>query len=245
MSEDKIEAELKVDIGGGRQRTVPVELPSNSYASKRPQPETTTTAAETPRVKREKIVEGAVTMRKRSVPKRVLRTLFSGETDSVSEYVVGQVLLPAAKNMLVDTVGMITDALRQGMEQAIFGDTRQSRSRSSGRPGYTNYSNVTRSGLSPERQAYGERKMTQQQRANHDFSDAIFQNRGDAEDVLEKLMALIEEYKIATVADYYEFVGVSNEFVDNKWGWTDLRGASIAMVHGGHLLRLPKPIPLD
>lgn len=240
MSEEPINAEIKADFGGGRQRTVPVALPTNSYASKRPLPETTT---EAPRVKRDKVVTSTVTMRKQSVPKRVLHTLFSGQTDSVGEYVFGQVLLPAAKNMLVDTVGMITDALRQGMEQAIFGETRPSRT--GGRPGYTNYSTSSvRPGLSPTRQAYGERKLSAQQRATHDL-DAIFQNRGEAEDVLEQIQALIEQYKVATVADYYDFIGVTNDFVDNKWGWADLRGASINMVHGGHLLRLPKPIPIE
>jgi hypothetical protein len=241
VSEEQTDTQINVDMGAGRQRTVPVTLPPNSYASKKtPQPETT---VEAPRVKRDKLVEGTVTMRKKSVPTRMFHTLFSGQTDSVSTYVVGEVLLPAAKNMLADTVGMIADAFRQGMEQAIFGDTRPSRTGS--RPGYTNYSNVKSSGVSTARQAYGERKFTAQQRANHDFSDAIFQNRGEAEDVLEKLQILIEQFKVATVADLYDYLGVTNEFVDNTWGWTDLRGASVVMVRGGHLLRLPKPIPID
>lgn len=236
MSEETINA----DMGAGRQRTVPVELPPNSYASKRIPPAETAPEA---RVKREKIVTGPVTLRKKSVPNRMLHTLFSGQTDSVSSYVVGQVLLPAAKNMLADTVGMIADALRQGMEQAIFGDTRPSRSAS--RPGYTNYStSVTRPGPGPARQVYAERKMSVQQRASHDL-DVIFKERGEAEDVLDQLQALIEAYKVATVADYYDFIGITNDFVDNKWGWSDLRGATILMVHGGHLLRLPKPIALD
>jgi hypothetical protein len=233
------EEAINVDLGGGRQRTVPVDLPTNSYASKKAAPEVTVGD----RVKREKIVTGAVTLRKKSVPNRMLHTLFSGQTDSVSSYVVGQVLLPAAKNMLADTVGMVADALRQGMEQAIFGDTRPNRS--GGRPGYTNYSNVTRSNLSPARQAYGDKKASEHQRATHDFSDAIFDSRGEAEDVLDQLQALIEAYKVATVADFYDFLGVSSAFVDNKWGWSDLRGAAVVMVHGGHLLRLPKPTPID
>lgn len=236
MSEEAI----NVDLGGGRQRTVPVELPPNSYSSKRvPPPEVTVGD----RVKREKIVTGAVTLRKKSVPSRMLHTLFSGQTDSVGTYVVGEVLLPAAKNMLADTVGMLADALRQGMEQAIFGDSRPSRS--GARPGYTNYSNITRSNLSPARQTYGDKKASERQRATHDFSDAIFDSRGEAEDVLDQLQTLIEQYKVATVADFYDFLGVSSAFVDNKWGWADLRGASVIMVHGGHLLRLPKPTPID
>jgi hypothetical protein len=86
--------------------------------------------------------------------------------------------------------------------------------------------------------------MSRQQRAQHDFSDIILASRADAEDVLDRLRDLINQYEMATVSDLYDLVGLTGEFTDDKWGWYDLRSAAVQAVRGGYLLRLPRTQPL-
>jgi hypothetical protein len=69
--------------------------------------------------------------------------------------------------------------------------------------------------------------------------------RVEAEEVIDRLFDVVSRYETATVADLYEMVGVTGNYTDDKWGWTDLRGASVQRVRNGYLLDLPRPEPLD
>ena len=79
----------------------------------------------------------------------------------------------------------------------------------------------------------------------HDFNEIILGTRVEAEEVIDRLFDLLSKYDNASVADLYELVGITANFTDEKWGWTDLRGASVAKVRNGYLLDLPRPEPLD
>ena len=215
-----MQGEMNVDDGGGHQRKIPVDYPANSKkARERPQ--------EKP--KQEKIIESTATHRKPGVAGKVIRTFVAEDSPSVLNYVVMEVLVPAAKNM-------ISDAFSQGIERILFGDTR---ARRPGRPGYTNYNRYSERHTADPRPA-----MSRQARATHDFNDIIIETRGEAEDVLDRLRDLISEYEVATVSDLYDLVGLTGEFTDDKWGWYDLRSASIRPIRGGYLLNLPRTQPI-
>lgn len=212
-------SEMNVDIGSGRETKVRVDYPSNAKKVR-----------EKPADKNrpEKIVEGTVTTRKRGFVERFMGSFLSEDTGTVGNYLITEVLLPAAKNM-------ISDAVSQGIERILFGDSRPTPSRS--RPGYTNYSRL---GQQMERR----REMSRQARATHDFNDIILESRGEAEDVLDRLRDLINQYEVATVSDLYDLVGLTGEFTDDKWGWFDLRSASVRAIRGGYLLNLPRTQPI-
>ena len=40
-------------------------------------------------------------------------------------------------------------------------------------------------------------------------------------------------------------VGVSGNYTDNKYGWTDIRNASVIRVRDGYMIKLPKALPLN
>ena len=48
-----------------------------------------------------------------------------------------------------------------------------------------------------------------------------------------------------TVADLYDLVGISSDYTDRKYGWTDLATAKPIRVRGGYLLDLPRAKLLD
>ena len=56
---------------------------------------------------------------------------------------------------------------------------------------------------------------------------------------------LIDTYGSVSVADMYDLVGMSCNYTDNKYGWTNLRNAEPVRVRDGYLLKMPKATPID
>lgn len=224
------EHEMNVEMPGDRGRTtrVPVDYPSNSRRRR----EAPRAAAPEPK-NVEKIVTGKVIRKKKGLYERVGHSLFaedSGGSEGILEYVIIEVLIPAAKNMLYDAGSM-------GLERALYGAFRP-RSRAD-RPGGGQF-NYNRVRHSPAAAEYGQHTISARTRAHHEFDDLILATRGEAEDVVDQLIELIELYDQATVADLYSLVGFPGEFTDRSWGWYDLSSASVRHVRGGYMLVLPK-----
>lgn len=212
--------EMRVDDGGGREKAKRVDYPSNA---KRSRPE------EPAEKKVEPVVTGEVVRRKRSPFAKFTHGFVAEDSGSVVQYVLEEVLLPAARTMVYD---MFT----QGLEKKLFGDSRPKNSGQ--RTAYTNYQ--SRSQVKPANVT----SISRQQRASHDFGDLIVGNRGEAEDVIEGLRDLINEYQVASVSDFYDLLNMTGEFTDNKWGWYDLRSASIRPVRGGYMFNMPRTQPI-
>lgn len=217
---------IKVDMGRSSINSVEVEFPANSHRVKE--------TKEEPR-KIEKVIKGKALQRKKSLYKRFVETFIGEDVNSVTSYILHDVLIPAAKSTLSDMV-------QGGIEMLLFGERRGSRTtRDKGRSfvSYNNYSSPT-GARRDER-----REPTQRNRSMHNFDDIVLVTRGEAEEVLSHLVDLITDYGEASVADLYDLVGLTEEFTDRKYGWTNLRSASVSRAREGYLLNLPKPILLD
>lgn len=189
--------------------------------------------AETPE-KVVKPIEGITAVKKKQGMFSRVKENFTGEdAESVIQYVVFEVLLPSAKTAL-------SDAVSQGFERLLFGE---SRPRSSAyRPGGGTTTNYQRYASQPKADP---REARTRERRSNDFGDIIVETRGQAEETLERLHDLIQMYNVATVADLYELVAISGNFTDNKWGWTNLNGSRVQSVREGYLVVLPRPVPID
>lgn len=191
----------------------------------------------TEKKKVEKVIEGEVIKRKKPLRRKLAETFTGEDMQSVGNYILFEVIIPASKTM-------ISDAVSQGVERTLFGETIRRSPGAASRPQqrHTSYHKM----YSPnDDRVAGPRQMSSRAKATHDFDEVILPNRGDAEAVLEGLDLLIAEYDVATVADLYELVDITGSFQDDKWGWSDIRGASVTRVSQGYLLNLPRPIALD
>lgn len=214
------------------------EFPGNARRAMRPTDKTEKTEKVDPvdEKKIEKVVEGSVLRRKKPLSKRFLDTFVGGDARGVVGYVMLEVLLPAAKDM-------VADAVSQGVERLIFGEARSTSRRTGYRPagigGYTSYNRMSSSPPAPRRDE--QRNISRTARARHEFDEIILATRVEAEEVIDRLFDLVSRYETATVADLYELVGISGNYTDDKWGWTDLRGAGARRIRNGYLLDLPRP----
>lgn len=212
----------KVVLKSAETELLGVDLPSNSNKSKDKQT----------RPEVQKITKGKVVKKKKSLGTRFKDTFFGEEVDSVSDYIVHDVLVPAIKNLIYDTV-------TGGLDLKLFGQMRTgSRTVRNKGKSYVSYNNMY---SSRDRQP----ARTAVNRVTHNFDDIILETRGDAEEVLSMLVDLIEDYGMASVADLYDSVGVTSNFTDRKYGWTNLASASVSRVRDGYLLSLPRTTLLE
>lgn len=214
---------------------VPINFPSNAHRKK---------AAETPKERPavEKVITGGVIQRKKPFGKKFAEVFVGDDVNNVLAYVFGDVMVPAIKTTMSDMVS-------EGIERLLFGDTRRSRSTRVGKPvqNYTSYnryydSKQPRPLGRPEPQEH--REMSSRAKATHDFDEIILRDRGDAEQVLDKLTELIDTYEVATVEDLYDAVDITSTYTDQRWGWYSLAAASVSRVREGYLLNLPKPVAI-
>lgn len=194
----------------------------------------------------ERVISGDVVRRKKPLSKRFLETFVGGDARGVWSYVAFDILIPAAKDMIVD-------AGKEAIERSIYGDSTSSRRRSSKRSlgdsplGHFAYNRISSS--SRDRESHRDdprnREVSRHGRATHNFDEIILPTRVECEHVIDRLFDLVNRYENATVADLYDLVGVTGNYTDEKWGWTDIRGAGVTRVRNGYLLDLPKPESLD
>lgn len=175
--------------------------------------------------------------RKKSLGKQFKETFVGGDAKSAIRYVIFDVLIPAARDTIVE-------AGTQGIEKLILGDSRRSRGAPPPSAGATGYVSYNRYAMG-SRQSGPQRAISRRARSQHDFDEIVLADRVEAEEVIDKLFEVVSRYGSATVMDLYELVGLPSSHTDNKWGWSSIRGAGVTRVRGGYLLDLPEPQPLD
>ena len=169
--------------------------------------------------------------KKKSEVKKFADVFIAEDITSVKDYIVNDVLIPAAKKA-------ISDIITNGIDMILYGEARgKDRRRDTGsRVSYTKY-------YERDRDRDYDRGRTR--RSVYDYDDIILDTRGEAEDVLNRMDDLIDAYGMVSVADLYDLVGISGNYTDNKYGWTNLRNAEVRRTRDGYLLKLPKALPFD
>lgn len=194
----------------------------------------------------ERVTSGEAIRKKKSLRRRFSQSFVAGDLKSAASYAVMDVLLPATRDLVLDTA-------HSWLEKLILGDTRRYRgatppqSGATGYVQYNRYSGPMGGPLPATRASYlssPQRAMSRQARAQHDFDEILLTSRPEAEQVIDQLFDIVEKYDTATVADLYELVGLSSDHTDRKWGWTNLSGAGVARTRDGYLLDLPQPHPV-
>lgn len=177
----------------------------------------------------EKIVSGTVKAKKKSEIQKFADVFIQEDVNNVGSYILQDILVPAVKKA-------ISDIVTNGIDMILYGETgRTKKKSSSSNISYRSYYEKDR-----ERDHYSSRS-----RSGYSYDDIIIDNRGEAEEVLSRMDELIAVYGLASVADFYELVGVTGNYTDNKYGWTDIRGASVVRVKDGYIIKLPKALPLN
>lgn len=179
-----------------------------------------------------KVVQGSVKVKKKTDIRKFAESFISDEAENIGSYIVMDVLFPAIKNTILDII--------TGSAEMLFGTDRRRRNGRStvDRVSYVNYNDRYRD--------RDRRPSENVRRSACDFDDIVVDSRGEAEEVLAQLDAMIDTYKVARVSDLYDLVGITGPHTANRYGWTNLRNAeAVRLRDGGYLIKLPRAIPID
>lgn len=184
-----------------------------------------------PEKKVEKVISGVAKTKKKSGVMKLADIFIEDDVDSVKSYIVGDVVIPTIKKTIYD---VITGSL----DMFFFGGTGGGKARSTADKvsyrNYTSYSNK-QSARPATRSVTG-----------YSYDEVVLDSRGEAEEVLARMDELVATYGIVSVADFYDLVGITCQYTDNKYGWTNIRNAQVMRVRdGGYMIKMPKAMPLD
>lgn len=204
--------------------------PSNSHVSKAKKQ-----VQEVPEKKVEKVISGTAKTKKKSEIHKFADIFKAEDVGNVKDYIIYEYIIPnvrlAISDILISTV------------QIFFGGGgsvgRSKRSGLTDRVSYKSYDKMYDRREKDRRPSYGGRSDY------YGTDDIILDSRAEAEEVIDSMNDVIEQYKHVTVADLCEFVGIRSNYTDTKYGWTDLTKANVVRVRDGYLLKLPKAYQVD
>lgn len=212
------------------------EFPNNSSRSGEPEKESD--------VDRniEKIIIGEATIRKPSKWRRFRSSFIAGDASSVSEYVFWNLMIPALKDGMSDIIRTFADMMIYGEKRNHFGPTSTPASGfgSTSKMNYAGISSGSRLVLSPAQVGPSE-----PMHVRYNPNEIIVPTRSEAEGTIARMHEILERYNAVTVSDLYRLVGLSPDYTDQNWGWTDLTGSDVRRVGDGVLIVLPTPKDLN
>lgn len=197
------------------------EYKSNSHASKEKE-------KNSEEKKVEKIISGNARAKKKSEFSKFADVFVSEDAGNVKSYILMEVLVPAVKKA-------ISDIVTNGIDMLLYGETGvHKRNGASSKVSYRSYYDRSNRSTSSSRTRNG-----------YSYDDIILDNRGEAEEVLSRMDEIVATYGTVSVADLYDLVGITGAYTDNKYGWTDIRSASVVRVRDGYMIKLPRALPLN
>ena len=203
----------------------------NSHKYKREQKEKAEKKVEK---RAEAVVTGGASLRKKSDARKLTERLVSEDVSSVKHYVVEDVLIPSLKDAFYNLI-------TEGLNMLLFGGSGKSVKRTvGGGNNRTNYRAFSEDPRDRDRRHSGSRSFIE-------FDDVEFNNRGDAEYVLDQMFEILDNYSMVRVLDLYDLANIQNPpFTADRYGWTNLRSARVERLRGGKfIIRLPRAVQID
>lgn len=180
---------------------------------------------QTKKEKQKPVVKNAARVKKKNDFFKFVDLFLPDDISNIGTNIVNDYVVPAVRNAIIDTVTYI-----------VGGETRSRRSGGSSSSSYRNYYENKNRNSDRDRS-----------RTGFGYEDILFDSMSDASAVLGAMDDVLDRYGIVSVNELYEFAGVSTtNYMVNKYGWTNLSGASVVRARGGgYSIKLPKPMPID
>lgn len=178
----------------------------------------------------EKVVHGKVKTKKNNA-RKLTDVFITEDAANVKNYVLFDVIVPSIKKALYD---LVVGAL----DMTLFGGRGGGNSKRSisDKVSYRDYNSISKR----DERSYGNTRTT----SGYSYDDIVLETRGEAESVLSRMDEIIEEYDSVRVADLYDLVGITGDYTDNKYGWTNIRNARVVRTRDGYKIEMPRALPL-
>lgn len=177
-----------------------------------------------------KVVSGDVIEKPKGLGHKFKNIFFGGDFKNAMRTVTGDVILPAIRTLIVESI-------TKGTERIVFGETQPRRQ-------YTNYGSRIQYS-NPLRQPDPRMARLPDQRPRPlradrlDVGDYILATKEDAENAVERIVDIIDKYEFATLGDFKGILGLEGSPIDEKWGWTYFNNVVVRQTRDGYLIELP------
>lgn len=166
-------------------------------------------------------------LKKKSEIQKIAETFVAEDLNKVKNAVLMDVIVPAVKKV-------ISDIVTNGIDMLLYGEAKHNKTTTTSKIGYNSMYN-----------SQNQTNTARVARSSYIYNDIILSSRGEAEEVLNQMNEIIGTYGVVSVADLCEIVGVTGEFTDNKYGWSDIRDAYVERSKDGYMLKLPRALPIS
>lgn len=170
-----------------------------------------------------------------------LKDVFIVDGRSFADYLVQEVIIPAAKDIVVSAIAQTADGIKSGIEQKLFGEVRRKPTTSygTGRP-------VVNYGASYKRTTRNETTRSEENRPAPRRSNVVEKVRVESRDLGDEVLLFldgkIDSTGFATVGDFYDLVDITPRSTDDEWGWDSLAAARIERLGiDDYLIKMPPP----
>ena len=166
-------------------------------------------------------------LKKKSEIQKIAETFVAEDLNKVKNAVLMDVIVPAVKKV-------ISDIVTNGIDMLLYGEVKHNKTTTTSKIGYNSMYN-----------SQNQTNAARVARSSYIYNDIILSSRSEAEEVLNQMNEIIGTYGVVSVADLCEIVGVTGEFTDNKYGWSDIRDAYVERSKDGYMLKLPRALPIS
>lgn len=184
-----------------------------------------------PAKRAEKVVHGKVKAKKNETRKWT-DMFISEDVANVKSYIIMDVIVPSIKKAVYDLIVGTLDMSLYGGRGG--GGKRPTADKVSYR---TDYNSVSRR----DDRFTNDRNRTS---SGYSYDDITLETRGEAEMVISRMDEIMDEYDQVRVADLYDLVGITGDYTDNKYGWTNIQTARVVRTRDGFKIQMPRAIPL-
>lgn len=178
------------------------------------------------------VVSGKVKTKKKSEIHKFTDIFVVEDVNVVKDYVFNDVIIPMTKDI-------VWSVFTNTLDMFLFGGSGRGDRRSNGgsKVSYKKFYDDRRD----DRFANSSRV-----RDRFDFDDLVFSNRPDAQNVLDEMYNLIEQFGVVSVADMYDLAQHTAPYTANNYGWTSIRSAEVVRLRNGdYIIKLPKCVAID
>lgn len=204
-------------------------LPDNSHKARSEKKASPAPAEKRDEKRVEKVIKGKAKVKKNEM-RKWSDVFIAEDASNVGNFILMDVIVPSIKKAFYEGITGALDMLLYGGRGG--GGKRPTADKVS----YRDYNGVSRR----DERSYN----TTRTASGYSYDDIIVDTRGEAEAVLMRLDEVMETYDQVRVADLYDLVGITGNYTDNNYGWTNIQNAQVVRVRDGYKIKMPRAIPL-
>lgn len=187
------------------------------------------------------VTTGEVTKVKRGLMERLV-TSFVGPDGirAVGRYVGHEVIAPAVKAIIADSVTTGINSIMYGPDGRHGGRSSYNRATGYGQGNRGGYQRTQYNKPNSYGPGYDDEPMVSVKQGRFNSSDYILSSRNEALTVIENLADSANDYGQVTVADFKDTIGVTTEFTDNNFGWRSVDDFTVQAYRSGFIINSPR-----